>query len=1399
LSANTTYYFKVAGVNNNNIETAFTSDTSSSTLASSPTAAIFGAVAETNIQFSWSDEENPAGTLYRVLSSDDESFTTPVTSDTYNLSLSSSGLIANTTYWFKVASINNNNVVTAFTSDASSSTLANAPTGTSFSGITSSVQQFNWTANNNPDGTLYRVLSSDDEGFVTSVTSDTYNLSLSTVGLSANTTYYFKVAGVNNNNIETSFTADAATSTLVNIPLTVISTFSVVRVTSFTVTWDNNLNPLSFTEYNVEASTAADFNAGVTKKVIASTNPVEGPSYTFTGLTPFTEYHFRIRAVNHNGIYSNYAELGSTQTLHLPAPIINSIVDVYPTSIEANWYLTGGATGYTLAASTSADNNPPYPIYASTSTLGDISATVYNPALNPNSIYYLFVKANGSGESSSWSVYPATATLANPPLSVASTFTEVGYNSFFVHWDNNSNPLTLTEYMVQVSTAVNFNEGVTDQVSFTTAPVAGPSAYFSGLNDNTFYYFRVRAVNKNGSFGDYVNLGVVKTMATPAVYSGGDGVLFYGQSGNSSPQFRHYYSASNSFSTVQPTLTGAEGSLFVIKTSPLSTQQEAIAGYVKDGTLHVLCTDGANWTEEWTQVIGGNETTRRFDIAHETNTGEVVVLYSQNASATNELGYRTKAGDSGCGSSNWSANTSLDPVRTSGTVQWVKMASDRRASSNIIAAIWADSNSDLSAMVWTGTTWENEPASVLDASLEVVSTAQDIDNFDVAIESISGDIMVVWGNSAGANGTNGVRYAAATYTGGTPNHTWGAVTTPPTFSDDATNLDLSANPDTNEMIFASIGNAGSDLQIGYWSGTAWTNNSNTEKFAGTPGAGTKLVATGWLSSGGTSRSIIAYNDGGATNISWYVGNGGTFTQQTNASPLPAFADPQSRYDIKQDPVNKDRLILMVSDSGSNLIAKRLVMDSVPNFTWTDANGNNALETSLASTTVGGYSFFFWPTEPTSTFNQVSYRFFENTDTTDVGTPIAAQDTSGIIETAATAFRLRTLIHIEQVELPISGQGFKLQLAGKGSGTCASPSGGVPAVYTDVTAASIIAFNDNATPTDDDALTDNANDPQYGAVTTVNQTYEELNNSTNSVSAISVNQTGLWDFALKENGVDAGTAYCFRLVKGDGSLLNSYDTYPEIILSAPVYINEVYASGSTAAEDWIVLYNITTCTDSLIGWKLNYIESTIDLGGTPNIVWTGTAVDKSSASASFLIVPSLDLNGGQSYYVELRDNADNIVSQVQWPGPGVLSVGQTFARVIDGGSFFEVDPTPTKNYDNDISTNPLKINEVSHGALGEQFIEIYNTSLTSTETISGYTFRNSAASENGSTFEFTKIIYPQNYAVIDFSSYEDDGVTAYTGVFGASGLTGAGDFLTLENSAGQAIDEVTWQTDINYTR
>ncbi len=441
-----------------------------------------------------------------------------------------------------------------------------------------------------------------------------------------------------------------------------------------------------------------------------------------------------------------------------------------------------------------------------------------------------------------------------------------------------------------------------------------------------------------------------------------NGVIIYGDT-TTTPKSREYTATSNSFDAGASTLDTVSGFTFKIRTSPL--KREAIGGYVDlAGTLQILCFDGIIWNREWSATVGGNGSTARFDIAYETNSGDVLVVYSKGVGSPSvEMGYRTKPGSSNCGLSNWSGESPLDAATTLGIVHWVKMAWDRRPSSDLIAAIWADANRDLSAMIWSGSSWGNEP-SVLEQSLEVVSAGQDVDDFDVEYESLSGDVLVVWANSAGADGTNGVRYRECT--GGTSTCTWGAVTTPPTFSDDAHNLDISANPNDDQILFASIGNEGDDLQVGRWDGSAWANVANKDRGAQSSAAGAHLVDTGWLISGGTTRGVVVYHANNTTRVDYTImtpGSPPTWSGNLSFSPSPTFGRPRYWYDVQMDPLNKDNLIFTVSDTNSRLYAKRLVMSGAGAFTWsnTDANspGGSPLEATLGQRITSPFSFAYF--------------------------------------------------------------------------------------------------------------------------------------------------------------------------------------------------------------------------------------------------------------------------------------------------------------------------------------------------------------------------------------------------------------------------------------------------------
>ncbi len=467
-------------------------------------------------------------------------------------------------------------------------------------------------------------------------------------------------------------------------------------------------------------------------------------------------------------------------------------------------------------------------------------------------------------------------------------------------------------------------------------------------------------VNWNYSTGDTRNVSMLtllsnwrKTISAGTI----DGLIMYGI-GTSFPYWRTFSTASNTFGVALtlPAIVGSPRN-FVVRTSP--TKNEAIAGMLSaDGKLYVNCYDGTTWSQDWSVTIGvGTTRTRPFDIAYENTSGKVVVFYSTNVATTNELNFRTKLGSVGCGSGNWSGATAFDPVRTSAVVSWVKMNNNPVSGSNLIGALWVDFNKDLSSAIWNGTTFQNEPSVVGETSVESVGAGTsfpDVESFDLAYESVSGDLMTIWGISVGANGTNGVRYRLCP--GNSATCTWGSVTTPPTWIDDATNLDLSANPNTDEMVFASIGNAGSDLQIGYWSGVGWTNTANVDITSQIPLAGTKLVATGWLISGATTRSVIAYNDSATTTINWYNGNRGIFSVGATVIPSPLFANPRKWYEIATNPKSKDTLMLTLSDNNSDLFAKRLTMSAVPAFTWTASDGSTQVEPNLVGNIVKPFGF-----------------------------------------------------------------------------------------------------------------------------------------------------------------------------------------------------------------------------------------------------------------------------------------------------------------------------------------------------------------------------------------------------------------------------------------------------------
>jgi len=446
------------------------------------------------------------------------------------------------------------------------------------------------------------------------------------------------------------------------------------------------------------------------------------------------------------------------------------------------------------------------------------------------------------------------------------------------------------------------------------------------------------------------------------------GLLVYGRAGNTIPRVNYYTNSDNTFGANRDSIGGAVGRNFVVKTSP--TKHEAIVGYVDSNSLRIMCFNGNSWSLDWSSNVGGTGATRRFDIAYEHQSGDVMVLYSTNTANNNELAYRIKAGSAGCGSANWSSETQFSSPATTGVVTWVKLREDTRSGSNVLAAIWADMNRDLQAAIWNGSAW-TQRTSALETTLECVGTCSspnipNVDSFDIDFESLSGDIMVVWG-SGGSQNTNGAWFNKCDGVA-PPSCNWNASRTAITgMANDATSLDISANPDTDEILFASIGDGGSDLQAASWSGTAWSGTNDLDTSALTPVAGSSLVATGWLINGSITRGVVVFANSGnqSQRIHGFVWNGSSFVRQGAYNtpwftPSPLFGAPRW-YDIQTDPLNKDKLMFFTSNSINDLYAKRLEMSAAGTFTWTNPtyNDGTVIEAGLIQSISSPYYFSYW--------------------------------------------------------------------------------------------------------------------------------------------------------------------------------------------------------------------------------------------------------------------------------------------------------------------------------------------------------------------------------------------------------------------------------------------------------
>jgi len=211
LQKNNTYYYRIKAHDNGELYSGWSSVYTFPKDPPPSAPSNFSGVAQStySIQWSWEDVANETG--YRIRS-DTDGIMQELSADTtcwpeINLS-------ANTSY-YRYAEAYNSSGSSASASDVKF-TLANPPSGSYFTGVSSESLTISWSENGNPSHTRWEILRSTDNfistNTLTNFTSNYTNTSYTDSGLISAVTYWYKVRAFNGDERESEY--DITISTL---------------------------------------------------------------------------------------------------------------------------------------------------------------------------------------------------------------------------------------------------------------------------------------------------------------------------------------------------------------------------------------------------------------------------------------------------------------------------------------------------------------------------------------------------------------------------------------------------------------------------------------------------------------------------------------------------------------------------------------------------------------------------------------------------------------------------------------------------------------------------------------------------------------------------------------------------------------------------------------------------------------------------------------------------------------------------------------------------------------------------------------------------------------------------------------------------------------------------------
>ena len=322
-----------------------------------------------------------------------------------------------------------------------------------------------------------------------------------TYSLFADTWYYFEVKGVNSS-VVGNYSVDVKGGE----PLVLYPPSNVTATTAngkMAINWmtPDGAVPVG---YNVYLGNSEN---GTYTLAVENTTDL---SVTLSGLSNGIKYWAYVSAIYEIGesTASNKVYGIPSAGTPPPAPIALAPLSVGMDFFTANWGNTEGSTGYYIDISDNIDFTS-FLTGFQHKNVGDVTSFSIT-GLTANTSYYYRVVAYNEAGSSNYSnvvmVHTSAAMVPSVPVAIAGT--DVSAEGFTANWNWAENA---TGYFLDVSLNSSFssflpgfeNKSIGNVCSFT----------LDGLETNTEYYYRIKAINLNGS-SSYSNTISVRTLSS---------------------------------------------------------------------------------------------------------------------------------------------------------------------------------------------------------------------------------------------------------------------------------------------------------------------------------------------------------------------------------------------------------------------------------------------------------------------------------------------------------------------------------------------------------------------------------------------------------------------------------------------------------------------------------------------------------------------------------------------------------------------------------------------------------------------------------------------------------------------------------------------------------------------